>query len=270
MTSWIDCELVAPVAEMHPAFTRLDHRPWPLPRGPWVARQTWHDVLFAHWPVAVSALRPFVPAALDVQEFDGTAWVGLVPFRMTGVTARWMPPIPWLSAFPEMNLRLYVAHRDRPGVWFVSLDAARAAAVWAARRFFHLPYHRASMVVRREGSRVHYHSERIGTPGPVDFVGTYWPTGAEFEATPGSIEHFLTERYCLYAERRDGTLATVEIHHRPWPLHRADATIDVNRVATGQGLAAGGTPALLHFAPRLDVVFWPMVASGTNAGARSA
>jgi uncharacterized protein YqjF (DUF2071 family) len=241
---------------MHPAFARLDHRPWPLPRGPWVARQTWHDVLFAHWPIAASALAPLVPAGLHVDEFDGTSWVSLVPFRMTGVTARWVPPIPGLSAFPEMNLRLYVTVRNRPGILFVSLDAANPLAVWAARRFFSLPYFTARMRVRQDGDRLHYHSERPNG-GAALFVGTYWPTGLVFEAAPGSIDHFLTERYCLYTVR-SGRLVTLEIHHHPWPLQRAHAEIDANSVGTDQGLAVGGTPAFLHFARRLDVVFWPM------------
>lgn len=239
---------------MHPALTRTDHRPWPLPPGPWVARQTWHDVLFAHWPIAESALRPFVPDALEIQEFDGTAWVGLLPFRMTGVTPRWVPPMPWLSAFAEMNLRLYVSYRGRPGIWFVSLDAARAAAVWAARRFFHLPYFHARMRVRADGERIHYHSRREAT----ELAATYWPHGAPFEAAPGTLDHFLAERYCLYAITPAGALRTIEIHHHPWPLQRAGAEFDQNTVATSQGIAVGGEPALLHFSRRLEVAFWPM------------
>jgi uncharacterized protein YqjF (DUF2071 family) len=239
---------------MHPALTRTDHRPWPLPPGAWVARQTWHDVLFAHWPIAGSALRPLVPEPLEIQEFDGTSWVGLLPFRMTGVTARWLPALPWLSAFPEMNLRVYVSHRGRPGIWFVSLDAARAPAVWAARRFFHLPYFRAHMRIRPDGDRIHYHSIREAT----ELAATYWPQGTTFEAVPGTLDHFLAERYCLYTRDTRGQLLTLDIHHRPWPLQRAGAEFDLNTVATSQGIAVGGEPAVLHFSRRLDVIFWPM------------
>lgn len=242
---------------MHPSLARVDHRPWPLPDGPWIARQTWHDVLFAHWPIAASALRQFVPPALQIDEYDGTAWVGLLPFRMTGVTARWVPPLPLLSAFPEMNLRTYVVHNGRPGIWFVSLDAARRAAVWAARAFFHLPYFHATMQLRHVADRVHYHAERRAG-ADVEFVANYWPHGSVFEATPGTIDHFLAERYCLYTTGRMGELLTLDIHHPPWPLQRADAEIDSNTVATAQNIAAGGTPTFLHFSRRLDVLFWPM------------
>ena len=248
---------------VHRAFDRTDHRPWPLPAGPWVARQTWHDLLFAHWPIAEAALRPLIPASLAIDECEGTAWVGLLPFRMTGVTARWLPPLPGLSAFPEMNLRTYVTHRGRPGIWFFSLDAASNLAVWTARRFFHLPYFRARMRVGADGDRVHYHSCR----GDTELAATYWPSGPTFEAAPGTLDHFLTERYCLYTTTRRGDLRTLDIHHRPWPLQRAGAEFDVNRVATSQGIAVGGAPALLHFSSRLDVIFWPMRAPSPTASA---
>ena len=251
---------------MHAALGRTDHRPWPLPPGPWVTRQTWHDVLFAHWPIAASALRSFVPPAVEVDEFEGTAWVSVLPFRMTGVTARGVPPLPWLSAFPEMNLRFYVSHRGRAGIWFVSLDAARALAVWTARRFFHLPYFHARIRVRADGDRVHYHSRRGGT----ELAATYWPSGVTFEAAPGTLDHFLTERYCLYTTSRRGDLRTLDIHHRPWPLQRASAEFDVNTVATSQGIAVGGAPALLHFSSRLDVVFWPMRPPSPSFGGHAA
>jgi len=251
---------------VHAALGRTDHRPWPLPPGPWVTRQTWHDVLFAHWPIAASALRSLVPPAVEVDEFDGTAWVSVLPFRMTGVTARGVPPLPWLSAFPEMNLRFYVSHRGRAGIWFVSLDAARALAVWTARRFFHLPYFHARIRVRADGDRVHYHSRRGGT----ELAATYWPSGVTFEAAPGTLDHFLTERYCLYTTSRRGDLRTLDIHHRPWPLQRASAEFDVNTVATSQGIAVGGAPALLHFSSRLDVVFWPMRPPSPGFGGHAA
>lgn len=230
----------------------------PPPGGRWVHRQTWHDLLFAHWPAPAATLQPLVPAPLTIQEHSGTSWVGLVAFRMTGVTARGLPAMPWLSAFPEMNLRLYIDLEGRPGVWFISLDAGNPLAVWAARRFFHLPYFHATMQVHTEGDRVRYRSERRG-PGPrVAFRGSYWPTGAAVASTAGTLEHFLTERYRLYTRAANGTLLTAEIRHRPWPLQPAAAEIDVNDVATAQGIRVDGPPALLHFSKRLDVHFWRM------------
>jgi uncharacterized protein len=242
---------------MHPAFSRTDHRPWPVPSRPWTWRQTWRDLLFAHWPVPAEILRPLVPSRLTIQEHEGTSWIGVVPFRMTGVSPRWIPDLPWLSAFPELNLRLYVELDGKPGVWFLSLDAANPVAVWAARRFFHLPYFYADMSIGAEGDTFQYRSERRGAT--VRFAGSYRPTSPPYEATPGSLEHFLTERYCLYAQAPDGTLYRAEVHHRPWPLQKAEADIVVNDMASPHGLKLDGPPALLHFARKIDVVVWPLV-----------
>jgi uncharacterized protein YqjF (DUF2071 family) len=237
---------------MHPAFDRIDHRPWPLPRRPWVGRQRWHDLLFAHWPVPAAALRRLVPPGLTIDQHDGSSWVGVVPFRMSDVAPRGLPPLPWLSAFPELNVRLYVQRDGKPGVWFLSLDAARAAAVWTARSLFHLPYFRARMSA--QGSeRIRYASERRGAR--LRFEASYGPTAPPFSALPGSLEHFLTERYCLYAQAPDGGLRRLEIHHHPWPLQPASAEISCNQLLVPHALEVSGPP-LLHFARRLDVVTW--------------
>lgn len=252
---------------MHPAFTRTDHRPWPIPDRPWAWRQSWLSLLFAHWPVPAAMLRRLVPPPLTVQEFDGTSWIGVVPFRMEGVARRPLPGLPWISAFPEINLRLYVEHDGRPGVWFLSLDAANPVAVWAARRWFFLPYFHAKMGCVEVGAAVRFHSERIGqtvdSEGklPVRFVAEYVPVSEPYEAEPGTLEHWLTERYCLYAQSADGCLYRAEVHHHPWPLQRADAQIRINDLATPYQLPIeifDSHPPLLHFAKRLDVVVWPL------------
>ena len=249
----------------HPAFRRIDHRPYPLPARRWVWRQSWRDLLFAHWPVPAALLRAFVPPSVVIQEYGGSSWVGLVPFRMAGVMLRPLPDLPGISAFPELNLRLYVEVGGRAGVWFISLDAANALAVWAARRFFHLPYFRADMHVGRgdDGGRgpsdlIHYRSVRRGDGPRVAFVGSYRPSSKVFEAKPGTIEHFLTERYCLYTQDPRGAVVRADIHHTPWPLQTATAEIVENTIGSGQGLTVEGAPALLHFSRRLDVVVWPI------------
>jgi uncharacterized protein YqjF (DUF2071 family) len=221
-------------------------------------RQSWRDLLFAHWPVPASKLRALVPPTVSIQEFDGTSWVGVVPFRMEGVMARPLPDLPGVSAFAELNLRLYVEVEGQPGVWFVSLDAANSLAVWAARRFFHLPYFRAEMEAREEGGRIQYRSVRRGSGPRVAFRGAYGPVSDVAEAQPGTLEHFLTERYCLYTQDRAGALVRANIHHAPWPLQAATATIDENTIGDAQGIALSGPPALLHFSRRLDVVVWPI------------
>ncbi len=238
----------------HPSLDRLDHRPWPLPSGPWTWRQSWQDLLFAHWPIDTRTVRRLVPAPLEVQEFEGKSWIGLVPFRMAGVMHRPLPDLPWISAFPELNLRLYVEYKGRPGVWFLSLDATNPLAVWAARRFFHLPYYTARMQCRRSGDAVHYSSRRKG--GEPRLEAVYRPTSPPYESKPGTLEHWLTERYCLYAQAPDGKIWRNEVHHAQWPLQAAEATLGENTYFTPHGLPVAGPPLLLHFARRIDVIVW--------------
>ena len=238
----------------HPSLAHLTHRPWPLPASPWTWRQSWRDLLFAHWPVAAAELRGLVPAPLQLQEFDGTSWVGLVPFRMAGVMKRPLPDLPWVSAFPELNVRLYVEHEGKPGVWFLSLDAPNPLAVWAARRFFHLPYFRATIEIDALGEAIDYSAARRA--GEPRLEVRYGPTSAPYESKAGTLEHWLTERYCLYAQAPDGGIWRNDVHHAPWPLQSAEAEFSRNTYLTCHGLAAQGEPATLHFARRIDVVMW--------------
>ncbi|MGE3166241.1 MAG: YqjF family protein [Planctomycetota bacterium] len=238
----------------HSSLNRLTHRPWKLPTSPWSWRQSWRDLLFAHWPVKAADLQPLVPAPLRVQEFDGTSWVGLVPFRMTGVMRRPLPDLPWVSAFPELNVRLYVEHDGKAGVWFLSLDATNPLAVWAARRFFHLPYFNARIVVDAVGDGIRYTAAR--PKGLPSLRAHYRPTSAAYESKKGTLDHWLTERYCLYAQSSDGVIWRNEVHHAPWPLQQAEAEIAENTYLSSHGLSIEGDPITLHFARRIDVVVW--------------
>ncbi|MGA2812493.1 MAG: DUF2071 domain-containing protein [Candidatus Acidiferrum sp.] len=233
------------------------HRPWPLPAGPWVMAQSWHDLLFAHWPVPVQALRPLVPAGLEVDVFGGSAWLGVVPFRMSGVRLRATPALPWLSHFPELNVRTYVQREGKPGVWFFSLEAGNSVAVQIARFWFHLPYFYARMRTDRSDGWIRYASERAsaGARAAV-FRARYRPAGPPSPAPPGSLAYFLTERYCLYTVDAEGRLLRGEIHHPAWLLESAEAEIAENTVAQAAGISLPDSQALLHFAKRQDVIVW--------------
>ncbi len=243
-------------ADTHTAFDRTEHRPWPLPEGRWSWRQSWRDLLFAHWPIPAERLQPLVPAPLVVQEYEGTSWVGVVPFAMQGVMRRPLPDLPYFSAFPELNLRLYVEVDGKPGVWFLSLDAANAVAVWAARRFFHLPYEHARIAADSEGDEIRFDSSRRGSSDPVRFRAGFRPTSEPHESRPGTLEHWLTERYCLYAQSPRGELFRADVHHVPWPLQSAEAEIELNELTNPFGIELAGEPPLLHFSKRIDVVVW--------------
>ena len=234
------------------------HRPWPMPTAPWIMTQTWHDLLFAHWAVDGAVLQTHVPAALDLDLFDNRAWIGIVPFRMTNVAPRGVPALPWLSAFPELNVRTYVIVDDRPGVFFFSLDAANALAVAAARAILGLPYYVASMNVREDGRLIRYQSRRqMPASHPAELSATYHPTGPVSHPERGTREYFLTERYCLYTVDRKGRPHRLEIHHPPWPLQPASAAFHALRMTEQIGLTLPLDQAVLHFARRQDVVAFP-------------
>jgi hypothetical protein len=217
--------------------------------------QRWHDLLFAHWPLPAGLLARRLPRGLELDTFDGEGWLGVIPFRMSGVRLRGLPALPGTGAFPELNVRTYVRHRGRPGVWFFSLDAASAVAVGVARRWFHLPYFRARMecLAGTDGA-VEYRSERThpGAP-PAELRARYAPDGSPAAAVPGSLEHFLVERYSLFADVGDGRLLRGDIVHPPWPLQPATAEWQHNSMAAAAGLALPDRAPLLHFARRLEV-----------------
>lgn len=237
-------------------FDQVEHRPWPMPSRPWIMAQSWHDLLFAHWSVDPAMLRPHVPTKLDIDTFDGQAWLGIVPFSMSGVRLRWTPALPWLSAFPELNVRTYVTAQDKPGVWFFSLDAANALAVATARLTFHLPYFRARMRCGQADGWIRYKSERVHSDAPgALFEAQYRPIGDCFEAKGGTLAHFLSERYCLYAAAGE-RIYRGEIHHPRWLLQQAEAQFSLNSMAEAAGLGLPAELPLLHFAKRQDMVAW--------------
>jgi uncharacterized protein YqjF (DUF2071 family) len=218
--------------------------------------QTWRHLLFAHWQVDVDVLARVVPPQLPLDLHDGTAWLGVTPFRVEGLRLRGTPPAPVISRFLEVNVRTYIDYGGRPGIYFLSLDANSRFAVAGARRTYRLPYFRARQSLSEDGGRFRFRSERVSADGPAaELDGTFIASGARFEAKPGTLEHFLTERYCLYTLAEGGTVQRGEIHHPPWPLQPAHATIDVNTMASGYGLELAGEP-LAHYAGLQDVVLW--------------
>jgi len=237
------------------------HRPWPRRSDPWIMTQRWENLLFAHWPLPVDTLRALVPAVLDLDTYEGQAWVGVVPFDITVLRPRLMPLMPLMSAFLELNVRTYVTLEGKSGVYFFSLDAANLGAVLGARILFHLPYFEARMTLEHLNGQIHYTSHRIrrtyaGAP-PADFGAAYQPTGEVMRAEPGSLAAWLTERYCLYALDKQQNVYRCEIHHLPWSLQPAEATIAVNTMTKPPGIHLPDTPPLLHFSRRLDVLLWP-------------
>jgi uncharacterized protein len=231
------------------------------PRRWAVMRQKWRDLLFVHWPIRAEELRPLVPPQLELDLFEGTAYVGLVPFTMTGVRPVGLPSVRGLSRFHETNVRTYV-HRDGrdPGVWFFSLDAANRVAVSLARRLYHLPYYFARMFLEPvapsspddPGSILYAGNRLRPDPLPASYLIRATPIGPVHPARAGTLEHFLVERYILYA-LADDRLSRGRVHHHPYPLQAAEVfTLDESLLAAA-GVRRPVSAHLAHFARGVDV-----------------
>jgi uncharacterized protein len=237
------------------------HRPWPLPGRPWLMGQTWRDLLFAHWEVSPGALRRHVPEPLELDRYEGSGWLGITPFEVTGLRPRGAPPPPLLSRFLELNVRTYVRWRGKPGIYFFSLDCSSAAAVAAARRGYRLPYFRASAALERRSGRVRFELERRASGSDrAAWRIAYRATGPRLPVEEGSLERWLTERYCLYVVS-GGRVMGADIHHRLWPLQPAEADIEVNSMTRPLGVDLRGEP-LLHLTARQDTLFWALADLG--------
>ncbi len=218
---------------------------------------SWRDLAFLHWPLPKDVLSRDLPAGLELDTFQGEAWIGVVPFRMADVRARFLPPVPTLTNFAELNVRTYVVAGGKPGVWFFSLDAESFLGVRAARAGFHLPYFDAAMSVARSEGGVSYRSERIHRGVPeARLVARYRGLGEMARAEPGSLEYWLTERYCLYAADRRGRIFRGDIHHRKWPLESGEAELERIDMTRLLGASLPDSRPVMHVAERIDVIAW--------------
>jgi len=248
---------------MQKFLIRTSHRPRPLPSGRWTMTQRWNDLLFAHWPVAAAAIAALLPEGLDVDTFQGSAWLGVVPFWLDRIKVRGVPPIPGARSFPDLNLRTYVRDRQTgtPGVYFFSLDSSNMLAVAAARIFFHLPYHWAEMRLEHRSEReISFYSRRRFSGEQVIFKARYrglGPTRKLAESRVGTLEYFLMERTCLFTRNQDGMAVRANLHHVPWPLEEAEAEIERNDLPASIGIQLPDLEPVLHYSRRLAVYVWP-------------
>ncbi len=239
-----------------------DHRPSPLPRRPWVMQQRWNDLLFAHWPVPIHDVEKTLPPGLVADTFEGSAWLGVVPFGMDRIRLHGLPTVPGARSFPELNLRTYVRERgtNRTGIYFYSLDAGNPLAVSIARTVFHLPYFWAQMGMRYSSlpghsQEVRYRSHRLLSKRPAEFRAQYRGLGL---IAQGPMEHFLTSRYSLYTTGRNGSLLRGDIHHLPWPLERAEAEFELNTLPAAHGFTLPDCTPVLHYSRELVVYVWAL------------
>ena len=225
--------------------------------------QRWNDLLFAHWPVPASSIAPLLPEGLQVDSFQGSAWLGVVPFWLDRIKVRGLPPIPGMRSFPDLNVRTYVRdeHTGTPGVYFFSLDASNLLAVAVAHTFFHLPYHWAEMSLDQRSEReFSFYSRRRFSSRQVIFKARYrglGPTRKLAEGNMGTLEYFLLERSCLFTRNRAGQAVRSSLHHVPWPLEEAEAEIERNDLAEAIGIKLPDQEPVLHYSRRLAVYIWP-------------
>ncbi|MBK1883519.1 DUF2071 domain-containing protein [Luteolibacter pohnpeiensis] len=241
---------------MHESLRHLDHRPWPLPDQSWIWRQSWLDLAFIHYRVSRNQLAPLLPRGVEPQEFDGSSWLGLVPFRMAGISRRPLPFFPGLSSFPELNLRTYVEVEGKPGVWFFSLDADSWQLVFGGRQFYGLPYHLARMKQEWVDGWCEFSSQR--RKGNAHFQGRYRPLDDPFTAKTGSFEHWAAERYCLYSQNRKRQLVRAEVHHQPWPLQQAEVEIRESTILSAVGISPMDSDPICHFSSGVHVISFPV------------
>jgi uncharacterized protein YqjF (DUF2071 family) len=251
--------------ELEHILATTAHRPYPLPGGPWRLRQRWNDLLFAHWPIPPASIQDLLPPGLEVDTFDGEAYIGVIPFWMDHVRTRIVGnqtvAAPTTTTFPELNLRTYVRSRisGLTGVYFFSLDCASPLAVFGARTLFHLPYFPARMSRTTQAGLTHYESHRQFSATPADYESTYGPsntpTGSPTRFGADPLSRFLTERYCLFTHAR-GRMLIGHIHHLPWPLEPAQAEIRLNQIPRAHGITLPDIAPILHFSRQLQVILW--------------
>lgn len=240
---------------MHPAFKSIDHRPWPLPNVAWRWQQSWLDLAFLHYRVSRRAVSKLLPPEVTLQQFDGTAWVGVVPFRMVGLGRRPFTGMSLLPSFPELNLRTYVEVDGKPGVWFFSLDADNWPIVLGGRGVYNLPYFKAD--IELEARRDWIECVSVRRKGQVKFQARYRPVGEVFTAASGSFEAWATERYCLYSQSRKGEIGRVEVQHAPWPLQPAEAEIETCDLFTAAEIVPIDSNVICHYSTGVQVVSYP-------------
>ncbi|MGH9589033.1 MAG: YqjF family protein [Terracidiphilus sp.] len=216
--------------------------------------QGWYNLLFAHWPISGQRIRDLVPPELQIDTFAGDAWVSIASFHLR-LRPRGLSAMGKIWFFPELNLRTYVRFREHGGIFFFSLDAGSLAAVLGARAFFRVPYFHSRMQITRGGPQVHFKSQRRFSKA--SFAAEYQPVSAVYEADPGGLEHWLTERYCFFTVV-SGKVFRTDIHHVPWPTQKTEAEISVNTLAAAARLPLEGPPALAGYVEQQEVLVWPL------------
>lgn len=232
----------------------------PFQKPGWIMTQTWEHLLFIHWAVSPDVLRSLIPNELEIDTYDGMAWIGILPFLLTGVRIRRMPTVPFTSTFPEINVRTYVKTKQKSGIYFLSLDASNPLVTGIAKRWYRLPYFLADMQFTRTKEGIAFASQRVrAKEEPVIFSGSYQPIRQPIQAKHGTLEHWLTERYTLFCQCSSSRrIFFADVYHEPWALQQVDARIRENTMTTGLSIPLGEQPDVMFYARGVQSYVWPI------------
>jgi len=244
------------VSSVAQILQRTAHRRWAIPQRPWRWSQGWRNLLFCHWSVPVKALRSHVPSRLEIDTFEGAAWVSAVAFHMSRVRPRWLPPFPPVSDFLELNLRTSVRLDEKPGVFFLSIHANKRLAVKVARWFSPLPYVYAPMRCLPEGGGYRFQCACVRPGEENSFSAHFSPRFKVIAACEDSLNEWLLERYCLYVGDENGGLVSAEVHHEPWTIQEVTPEISSNTLARPFGLDLASKPDRAHFSAGVNALAW--------------
>lgn len=232
------------------------HRPWPVPSNNWIMRQKWRNFLFMHWPVNPELVSNLIPSPLRLDTFQGYAWLGYIAFLMDGIYPRALPKLPLTRRFPEINVRTYVQYDGKPGIFFLSIDVKNWASLKIARHWYHLPYHSSNVSIEHKGTTFSFQSIRNENNRHISFKALYKPISDVFSPEEGTLDHWLTERYCLYSRDKTSNIYCGEIHHLPWPLQKAEFEIQSNSLLSPFNINLRNTNPIAHYSGGVDALIW--------------
>lgn len=236
----------------HPSLLEVDHRPWKLPNNNWKWRQSWNNLVFIHYKIDIQSLRALVPSKFEIDLYQGEAWISIVPFFMEDVMKGNIPSFYPFKKFPELNLRTYVKYENKPGVFFFSLDAECLPVVLGGNLLYGVPYKYAKMNYELSENGGYLRSDRF--IGSVEFEMRYRKIGEIFESEIGSLQEWLSERYCLYSKSNHTEFYRVEVHHKKWPLQNCEVSISKNDILKASNLEVDLDSMIVNYSPGVDVI----------------
>lgn len=239
------------------------HQGSDLPKLPWVMKQTWQDLLFAHYPVKLEVLQQVVPSVFQLEQYNGTAWIGVVPFRVQNHRVRFLPPMPGINRFLQLNVRTYVTINGKRGVYFLSIDMNHLIARQLAKSLFYMPTQTATINMSHNECGIYFNSKTVEKGHP-EFECQYTPIGQPFYARKETFEAWLVERYSMYSLNRRGEVVRCDILHDYWPLQYVDVEINNNSIFQNRGIQVASKDPILHYAKRMEAYLWPVARVTVN------